>query len=124
MSRPRADSRGILRLALILGSLSAFGPITTDLYLPALPAAAADLGAFQPAIQATLTACLIGLAVGQIFVGPLSDSIGRRRRMVVGMALFIIRSLLCAVASSVYLPRWSFRAATATPSRSSASSSR
>ncbi|RDB49873.1 multidrug effflux MFS transporter [Tsukamurella tyrosinosolvens] len=103
MSRPRADSRGNLRLALILGSLSAFGPITTDLYLPALPAAAADLDASQPAIQATLTACLIGLAVGQIFVGPLSDSIGRRRPMVVGMALFIVSSLLCAVAPSVYL---------------------
>ena len=103
MSQPRADSRGNLRLALILGSLSAFGPITTDLYLPALPAAAADLDASQPAIQATLTACLIGLAVGQIFVGPLSDSIGRRRPMVVGMALFILSSLLCAVAPSVYL---------------------
>ncbi|MBS4101378.1 multidrug effflux MFS transporter [Tsukamurella paurometabola] len=103
MSRPRTDSRGNLRLALILGSLSAFGPITTDLYLPALPAAAADLGASQPAIQATLTACLIGLAAGQVFVGPLSDSIGRRRPMIVGMALFIVSSLLCAIAPSVYL---------------------
>ena len=106
MSHPRTASRGRpgeLRLALILGSLSAFGPITTDLYLPALPAAAEDLGASQPAIQATLTACLIGLAVGQIFVGPLSDSIGRRRPMIVGMALFIVSSLLCALAPSVYL---------------------
>ncbi|WP_231706718.1 MULTISPECIES: multidrug effflux MFS transporter [Tsukamurella] len=103
MSDSRANSRGDLRLALILGSLSAFGPITTDLYLPALPAAAGDLGASQPAIQATLTACLIGLAVGQIFVGPLSDSIGRRRPMIAGMALFIVSSLLCAAAPSVYL---------------------
>ncbi|GAA1073888.1 multidrug effflux MFS transporter [Tsukamurella spumae] len=95
--------RGNLRLALILGSLSAFGPITTDLYLPALPAAAADLHASQPAIQATLTSCLIGLAVGQVVVGPLSDSIGRRRPMVIGMALFVVSSLLCAVAPSVYL---------------------
>ncbi|KXP13833.1 multidrug effflux MFS transporter [Tsukamurella pseudospumae] len=95
--------KGNVRLALILGSLSAFGPITTDLYLPALPAAADDLGASQPAIQATLTACLIGLALGQVFVGPLSDSIGRRRPMVVGMALFVVSSLLCAVAPSVYL---------------------
>ncbi|WP_019203473.1 multidrug effflux MFS transporter [Tsukamurella sp. 1534] len=91
------------RLALILGSLSAFGPITTDLYLPALPAAAADLQASQASIQATLTACLIGLALGQVFVGPLSDSIGRRRPMIAGMALFILSSLLCAAAPSVYL---------------------
>lgn len=106
MAQPLARSPrtpGELRLALILGSLSAFGPITTDLYLPALPAAADDLGASQPAIQATLTACLIGLAVGQIFVGPLSDSIGRRRPMIVGMALFVLSSLLCALAPSVYL---------------------
>lgn len=91
------------RLALILGSLSAFGPITTDLYLPALPAAASDLQASQPAIQATLTACLIGLALGQVLVGPLSDSIGRRRPMIVGMGVFIVSSLLCAVSQSVYL---------------------
>ncbi|BDH56873.1 multidrug effflux MFS transporter [Tsukamurella sp. PLM1] len=100
---PESGSRGNVRLALILGALSAFGPITTDLYLPALPAAAANLGASQPAIQATLTACLIGLALGQVFVGPLSDSIGRRRPMIAGMALFILSSLLCAVAPSVYL---------------------
>lgn len=100
---PDDTARGDFRLALILGSLSAFGPITTDLYLPALPAAAADLGASQPAIQATLTACLIGLAMGQVFVGPLSDSIGRRRPMIAGMALFIVSSLLCAMAPSVYL---------------------
>ncbi len=103
MTNPRADSRGSLRLALILGSLSAFGPITTDLYLPALPAAAEDLGASQPAIQVTLTACLIGLALGQVFVGPLSDTIGRRRPMIAGMALFVAGSLLCAIAPSVYL---------------------
>ncbi|ADG78279.1 Drug resistance transporter, Bcr/CflA subfamily OS=Tsukamurella paurometabola (strain ATCC 8368 /DSM / CCUG 35730 / CIP 100753 / JCM 10117 / KCTC 9821/ NBRC 16120 / NCIMB 702349 / NCTC 13040) OX=521096 GN=Tpau_1659 PE=3 SV=1 [Tsukamurella paurometabola] len=92
-----------LRIALILGSLSSFGPITTDLYLPGLPSAAEDLGASQPAMQATLTACLVGLAIGQIVVGPLSDSIGRRRPMIAGMALFIVSSLLCAVAPSVYL---------------------
>ncbi|GIZ99310.1 Bcr/CflA family drug resistance efflux transporter [Tsukamurella sp. TY48] len=100
MDRPALPK---LRIALILGSLSSFGPITTDLYLPALPAAAEDLGASQPAIQATLTTCLIGLAIGQIVVGPLSDSIGRRRPMIAGMALFIASSLLCAVAPSVYL---------------------
>lgn len=100
MSRP-IPRRGAL--AVILGSLSAFGPLTTDLYLPALPAAAQELGASQPAIQATLTACLIGLALGQVLVGPLSDSVGRRRPMIGGMVLFIIASLLCAVAPSVYL---------------------
>jgi DHA1 family bicyclomycin/chloramphenicol resistance-like MFS transporter len=92
-----------LRLALILGSLSAFGPITTDLYLPALPATAVDLATSQASIQGTLTACLIGLALGQVFIGPLSDGVGRRRPMVAGMALFILSSLACATAGSVYL---------------------
>ncbi|GAA4389621.1 multidrug effflux MFS transporter [Tsukamurella soli] len=91
------------RLAVVLGALSAFGPITTDLYLPSLPEAATDLHASQPQIQATLTTCLIGLALGQVFVGPLSDAVGRRRPMIGGVALFVVSSLLCAMAPTVYL---------------------
>ncbi len=88
---------------MVLGALSAFGPITTDLYLPSLPEAAADLHASQPQIQVTLTTCLIGLAAGQVLIGPLSDSVGRRRPMIAGVALFVVSSLVCAMAPSVYL---------------------
>ncbi|MDF0528928.1 multidrug effflux MFS transporter [Tsukamurella sp. 8F] len=92
-----------LRLALVLGALSAFGPITTDLYLPSLPEAASDLHASQPQIQVTLTTCLVGLALGQLFIGPLSDAVGRRRPMLGGVAVFVVASLLCALAPTVYL---------------------
>src|ERR1700736_3839311 len=68
-----------LRLFVLLGSLTAFGPLSIDMYLPALPAIARDLAATESVVQLTLTACLIGLALGQIVAGPLSDSLGRRR---------------------------------------------
>ncbi len=88
-------------LLVVLGALSAFGPITTDLYLPSLPQAAVALHASQSGIQLSLTTCLIGLAVGQLVVGPLSDRWGRRRPMIAGTALFALASALCAVAPNV-----------------------
>jgi DHA1 family bicyclomycin/chloramphenicol resistance-like MFS transporter len=91
------------RLIALLGALSAFGPITTDVYLPGLPQAARDLHVSSSSIQLTLTTCLIGLALGQLLVGPLSDRWGRRHPMIVGMVLFTVASALCAVAPNVYL---------------------
>src|ERR1700736_4914991 len=67
------------RLFVLLGGLTAFGPLSIDMYLPALPAIGRDLAASESVIQLTLTACLVGLALGQIVAGPLSDSHGRRR---------------------------------------------
>ncbi|MQY20078.1 multidrug effflux MFS transporter [Nocardia macrotermitis] len=95
--------RGNARLIVVLGALSAFGPITTDLYLPSLPQAAASLHASQAGIQLSLTTCLVGLALGQLLAGPLSDRWGRRRPMIAGMAVFTIASALCAVAPTVAL---------------------
>lgn len=92
-----------LRLIALLGALSAFGPITTDVYLPGLPQAARDLGVSSASIQLTLTTSLLGLAVGQLLVGPLSDRWGRRVPMIGGMALFMLTSVLCAIAPNVYL---------------------
>jgi DHA1 family bicyclomycin/chloramphenicol resistance-like MFS transporter len=66
---PRA---GRLRLLVILGALSAFGPLSIDMYLPSLPSLARDLGAREPQVQLTLTACLAGLALGQALAGPVS----------------------------------------------------
>ncbi|MBY8862145.1 multidrug effflux MFS transporter [Nocardia sp. CA2R105] len=95
--------RGSARLIVVLGALSAFGPITTDLYLPSLPQAATALHASQAGIQLSLTTCLIGLALGQLLAGPLSDRWGRRRPMIAGMVVFTVASALCALAPTVAL---------------------
>src|SRR5438132_14221830 len=88
------------RLFVLLGGLTAFGPLSIDMYLPGLPAIATDLGASESMIQLTLTACLIGLALGQVVAGPVSDALGRRRPLLVGVAGYAIASLLCALAPS------------------------
>lgn len=90
-------------LVVILGFLSAFAPLSTDFYLPALPQLQAHFHASAATAQLTLTASLIGLAGGQAVAGPLSDSLGRRRPMLIGVALFAVASLLCAMSPSLPL---------------------
>ena len=87
----------------LLGSLSALAALSLDMYVPGLPAMAADLSTTASATQLTLTACLVGLALGQLFVGPLSDARGRRRPLLTGMVLYTAASLLCAFAPSIWL---------------------
>lgn len=84
-----------LRSIIILGSLSAFGPLCLDMYLPALPHLATDLNTTASMAQLSLTACLLGLALGQLIVGPLSDTRGRRLPLVISLIIFAISSLLC-----------------------------
>lgn len=98
-----AGARGRLGLVLIIGSLSAFGPLSIDMYLPGLPALAHDLGGTDWQAQLTLTACLLGLALGQMLVGTLSDAVGRRRPLLVGLAAYTLASLVCALAPSMVL---------------------
>jgi DHA1 family bicyclomycin/chloramphenicol resistance-like MFS transporter len=86
------------RLFVLLGGLTAFGPLSIDMYLPALPAIGRDLAASESMIQLTLTACLIGLAIGQVVAGPVSDALGRRRPLLIGVAGYVLVSLLCAAA--------------------------
>ena len=90
-----------LRLVLVLGALVALGPLTIDMYLPALPAIVGDLATTDAAVQLTLTGTLVGLALGQLLVGPLSDTFGRRRPLLVGVAVHVVASLLCLVAPNV-----------------------
>ncbi len=90
-----------LRMIVVLGLLIALGPLTIDLYLPALPTITADLLAPEAVIQLTLTGTLLGLAGGQLVVGPLSDALGRRRPLLAGLALHVVASLLCVVAPDV-----------------------
>lgn len=90
-----------VRLVVILGALSMFGPLSIDMYLPSLPTLSHDLGASASQTQLTLSACLFGLALGQIIAGPISDSLGRLRPLCVGVALYAVTSLVCAIAPSV-----------------------
>ncbi|MBP3964967.1 multidrug effflux MFS transporter [Paenibacillus lignilyticus] len=87
--------------AAVLGSLSAFGPLSLDMYLPALPKLADDLNTSTSLAQLSLTACLIGLALGQLFAGPISDVRGRRQPLLIGLLLYTVSSLLCAIAPSI-----------------------
>jgi DHA1 family bicyclomycin/chloramphenicol resistance-like MFS transporter len=89
-----------LRLLLLLGALTAVGPLSLDLYLPAFPTLARDFGVTASRVQLSLTACLIGLAAGQLIAGPLSDRWGRRRPVIVGALAYSAVTLLCAVAPS------------------------
>lgn len=88
-------------MILLLAAMTAFGALSIDTYLPAMPAIGADLGASAVSVQRTLSALLAGLAVGQIVYGPLSDRIGRRPPILFGVALFIAASAGCALAQSV-----------------------
>jgi DHA1 family bicyclomycin/chloramphenicol resistance-like MFS transporter len=92
---------GRLRLVLLLGSLVALGPLTTDMYLPALPAITSELHTSPAAIQLTLTGALAGLALGQLLVGPLSDAIGRRTPLLAGVSVHIVASALCLLAPNL-----------------------
>lgn len=73
---------------LFLGLLSAFGPFVMDMYLPALPAMTGIFHTHASMVQLSLTTCMIGLAVGQLFFGPLSDRYGRRRPLLLALLLF------------------------------------
>jgi MFS transporter, DHA1 family, multidrug resistance protein len=109
MSRPARlqlgtdDSRRTrLGLFLVLGTLTLFTPLSIDMYLPALPTMAHDLHAGASEVQLTLTTFLIGMAAGQLLVGPLSDAAGRRAPLRFGIVGYALASLLCAVVPSVY----------------------
>ena len=96
-SRPPSRARMIV----VLGALVALGPLTIDMYLPALPKIADDLSVSSSVAQLTLTGTLAGLALGQLIVGPLSDSLGRRRPLMAGIVLHMLASLLCLFAPNI-----------------------
>jgi DHA1 family bicyclomycin/chloramphenicol resistance-like MFS transporter len=98
---PSHQPRESLGLTLVLGLLVALGPFTIDLYLPALPTIGDELHASSSAVQLTLTGTLAGLAVGQLVLGPLSDSFGRRRPLLAGTLVHVLASLACVFASDV-----------------------
>lgn len=87
-----------LRMVLILGALSAFGPLAIDFYLPAFPAMAQAFATDEKHVQATLAAYFLGLSIGQLAYGPVADRFGRRKPLMFGVTLFTLASLGCAYA--------------------------
>ena len=98
---PLNDDKTPWALVILLGALSAFGPMSIDMYLPSLPAISADFHAASGASQGTMAAFLIGMAVGQFFFGPASDRWGRRSMLFLGVGLFVVATVACALAPSL-----------------------
>src|SRR5579859_3653663 len=92
-----------LRLAIVLGVLSAVGPLAIDMYLPALPAITRDLRTDPNHVGLTLMGFFIGLTVGQPFYGPLSDRLGRRLPLVAGLTIYVLGSLICTLSPGITL---------------------
>jgi DHA1 family bicyclomycin/chloramphenicol resistance-like MFS transporter len=89
------------RLAVILGALTAMGPLAMDMYLPALPTIAREFSTDVASVQVSLTMYFAGIAIGQAFYGPLSDAVGRKPALYFGLLVFIASSIGCAWAESV-----------------------
>ncbi|MEU8528213.1 MULTISPECIES: Bcr/CflA family multidrug efflux MFS transporter [Streptomyces] len=98
-----AARRAGLLVTLVLGGLTALPPLSMDMYLPALPQVTDALRAPAATVQLTLTACLAGMALGQLVVGPMSDRWGRRRPLLVGMIVYVAATAVCAFAPGVEL---------------------
>ncbi|OLZ69355.1 Bcr/CflA family drug resistance efflux transporter [Streptomyces sp. IMTB 2501] len=106
MSTPAAAQVGAARrtgllVTLVLGGLTATPPLAMDMYLPSLPEVTRSLHAPAATVQLTLTACLLGMALGQLVVGPMSDRWGRRRPLLAGLAVYLLATALCALAPNV-----------------------
>lgn len=94
-------ARRRLVLVLVLGLLAALGPLTIDMYLPALPTITGELHTSAAAVQLTLTGTLVGLGLGQLVIGPLSDAFGRRLPLLVGIGVHVLASVFCVVAPNL-----------------------
>ncbi|GGV78805.1 Bcr/CflA family drug resistance efflux transporter [Streptomyces griseoloalbus] len=101
--RAAPGRRTSLLVTLVLGGLTATPPLAMDMYLPSLPEVTKSLHAPAATVQLTLTACLAGMALGQLVVGPMSDRWGRRRPLLIGLAVYVVATALCAFAPTVEL---------------------
>lgn len=90
-----------LYILLLVGVVSAFGPFVTDFYLPALPALGSYFDTSASMVQLTLTVSMVGLAVGQLFIGPLSDRYGRKLPLIASLFLFIVSTIACLIATDI-----------------------
>src|SRR5699024_11303223 len=97
---PRTRKATVL-LVMVLGLMTAMGPLATDMYLPAFPQITEALGTAEAQVQLTLTAMMLGLSLGQLVIGPMSDAWGRRGPLLVGGAVFTVTSVLCVFVPNV-----------------------
>ncbi|MDQ1146035.1 DHA1 family bicyclomycin/chloramphenicol resistance-like MFS transporter [Bacillus sp. SORGH_AS 510] len=100
MNKPSGKKR--IQLALLLGSLGLLGPFTIDTYLPSFPTIVKDYHTTASLVQISLTSCLLGLGLGQLIIGPLSDVKGRRKPLIFFIILYLLASLTCAIAPNIY----------------------
>ncbi|WP_405440875.1 Bcr/CflA family multidrug efflux MFS transporter [Streptomyces avidinii] len=98
-----AARRTSLLVTFILGGLTALPPLSMDMYLPALPQVTDALHSPAATVQLTLTACLAGMALGQLVIGPMSDKWGRRRPLLIGMVVYVLATAICALAPTTEL---------------------
>jgi DHA1 family bicyclomycin/chloramphenicol resistance-like MFS transporter len=98
---PGGNPPGYYRFGVILGALAALGPLAIDMYLPSFPAIGRELGAEPALVQVTVSSYFLGLTLGQLLYGPISDRLGRKRPLYFGLALFAVASLGCAVAGGI-----------------------
>nr|WP_230980812.1 multidrug effflux MFS transporter [Rossellomorea arthrocnemi] len=91
-----------IQLALLLGSLAILGPFTIDTYLPSFPTIVNDFHTNASLVQISLTTCLVGLGLGQLIIGPMSDVHGRRKPLLIFLTLYFLSSLICAIAPNIY----------------------
>lgn len=92
-----------LKLALLLGTLAAMGPLTIDMYLPSFPTIVTAFGTTPSLVQVSLTATLVGIGLGQLVLGPMSDVHGRKKPLVAALIVYLTASILCAVAPNIGL---------------------
>lgn len=92
-----------LQLGLLLGSLGLLGPFTIDMYLPSFPTIVEDYHTNASLVQISLTTCLLGLGLGQLVIGPMSDVQGRRKPLLIFIILYLLASLTCAISPNIYM---------------------
>jgi DHA1 family bicyclomycin/chloramphenicol resistance-like MFS transporter len=102
-AEPTAQRRTSLLVTFVLGGLTALPPLSMDMYLPALPEVTKSLHSPAATVQLTLTACLAGMALGQLVVGPMSDRWGRRRPLLIGMVIYVLATAVCVFAPTTEL---------------------
>ena len=100
LNKPSGKKR--IQLAILLGSLGLLGPFTIDTYLPSFPTIVNDFHTTASLVQISLTSCLLGLGLGQLFIGPLSDVKGRRQPLLIFITLYFLASIICALAPNIY----------------------
>lgn len=99
----QANHRGELGLILLLGLLTAVSPLSIDMYLPGLPRLRTDFGVDEAAVQRSLSSFFLGLAAGQLLLGPLSDRFGRRVVLKIGLAVYLLGSMLCLASDGIVM---------------------